>query len=38
VSGVLLLVSGGIAYFTGTAERNSMVVDDETIPSAVSSA
>jgi EmrB/QacA subfamily drug resistance transporter len=38
VSGALLLVSGGIAYFTGTAERNSMVVDDETIPSAVSSA
>jgi predicted MFS family arabinose efflux permease len=38
VSGVLLLVSGGIAYFTGTAERNSMVGDDETIPSAVSSA
>jgi len=28
VSGLLLLVSGGIAYFTGTAERNSMVVED----------
>jgi EmrB/QacA subfamily drug resistance transporter len=35
VSGLLLLVSGGIAYFTGTAERNSMVVDDESMPSAV---
>jgi hypothetical protein len=35
VSGVLLLASGGIAYFTGTAERNSMVGDDETVPSAV---
>lgn len=33
VSGVLLLVSGGIAYFTGTAERNSMVVDDEPLVS-----
>jgi EmrB/QacA subfamily drug resistance transporter len=28
VSGLLLLVSGGIAYFTGTAERNSMVADE----------
>jgi EmrB/QacA subfamily drug resistance transporter len=28
-SGLLLLVSGGIAYFTGTAERSSMVVDDD---------
>jgi EmrB/QacA subfamily drug resistance transporter len=28
-SGLLLLVSGGIAYFTGTAERSSMVNDDE---------
>jgi hypothetical protein len=24
----LLLVSGGIAYFTGTAERSSMVSDE----------
>jgi EmrB/QacA subfamily drug resistance transporter len=38
VSGVLLLVSGGIAYFTGTAERRSMVEDDELIPSALPSA
>jgi EmrB/QacA subfamily drug resistance transporter len=38
VSGTLLLLSGGIAYFTGTAERNSMVVDDEPLPSVVSSA
>jgi EmrB/QacA subfamily drug resistance transporter len=29
VSGLLLLVSGGIAYFTGTAERNSMVANEE---------
>jgi EmrB/QacA subfamily drug resistance transporter len=29
VSGLLLLVSGGIAYFTGTAERSSMVSDEE---------
>jgi hypothetical protein len=29
VSGSLLLVSAGIAYFTGTAERASMVNDDE---------
>jgi EmrB/QacA subfamily drug resistance transporter len=28
VSGLLLLVSGGIAYVTGTAERNSMVADE----------
>ncbi len=28
VSGLLLLVSGGIAYFTGTAERRSMVTDE----------
>ncbi|HVA53464.1 MAG TPA: MFS transporter [Acidimicrobiales bacterium] len=28
VSGLLLLVSGGIAYFTGTAERKSMVEND----------
>jgi EmrB/QacA subfamily drug resistance transporter len=27
-SGLLLLVSGGIAYFTGTAERSSMVTDE----------
>ncbi len=27
-SGLLLLVSGGIAYFTGTAERSSMVADE----------
>ncbi|MFY9783979.1 MAG: MFS transporter [Acidimicrobiales bacterium] len=27
-SGLLLLVSGGIAYFTGTAERSSMVKDE----------
>jgi MFS family permease len=27
-SGLLLLVSGGIAYFTGTAERNSMVAGE----------
>jgi MFS family permease len=27
-SGLLLLVSGGIAYVTGTAERNSMVSDE----------
>jgi EmrB/QacA subfamily drug resistance transporter len=38
VSGVLLLVSGGIAYFTGTAERRSMVEDDELMPSALPSA
>ena len=31
VSGVLLLVSGAIAYFTGTAERSSMVKDDEDV-------
>jgi EmrB/QacA subfamily drug resistance transporter len=29
VSGLLLLVSGGVAYFTGTAERSSMVKDEE---------
>jgi len=28
VSGLLLLLSGAIAYFTGTAERNSMVADE----------
>ena len=28
VSGTLLLVSGGIAYFTGTADRRSMVNDE----------
>ena len=28
-SGLLLLVSGGIAYFTGTAERKSMVDAEE---------
>ncbi|MGC1237955.1 MAG: MFS transporter [Acidimicrobiales bacterium] len=38
VSGVLLLVSGGVAYFTGTAERRSMVEDDELMPSALPSA
>ena len=38
VSGVLLLVSGGIAYFTGTAERRSMVEDDDLMPSALPSA
>jgi multidrug resistance protein len=38
LSGTLLLLSGGIAYFTGTAERNSMVVDDEPLPGVVSSA
>jgi hypothetical protein len=27
-SGLLLLVSAGIAYFTGTAERSSMVTDE----------
>jgi len=27
-SGLLLLVSGGIAYFTGTSERNSMVTEE----------
>src|ERR1700691_972681 len=37
VSGVLLLASGGIAYFTGTAERRSMVEDDELMPSALPS-
>jgi EmrB/QacA subfamily drug resistance transporter len=31
VSGILLLVSGAIAYFTGTAERSSMVKDDEDV-------
>lgn len=31
VSGLLLLASGFIAYFTGTAERASMVNDDEEI-------
>jgi EmrB/QacA subfamily drug resistance transporter len=31
VSGLLLLVSGGIAYFTGTAERHSMVEDEEAL-------
>ncbi|MGA7834274.1 MAG: MFS transporter [Acidimicrobiales bacterium] len=29
VSGLLLLASGGVAYFTGTAERSSMVGNDE---------
>jgi EmrB/QacA subfamily drug resistance transporter len=38
VSGVLLLVSGGVAYFTGTAERRSIVEDDELMPSALPSA
>ena len=28
VSGLMLLVSGGIAYFTGTADRTSMVSDE----------
>jgi EmrB/QacA subfamily drug resistance transporter len=37
VSGVLLLASGGIAYFTGTAERRSMVEDDDLVPSALPS-
>ncbi len=33
VSGLLLLASGAVAYFTGTAERSSMVSDDdETVP------
>ncbi|HEY1762342.1 MAG TPA: MFS transporter [Acidimicrobiales bacterium] len=31
ISGVLLLVSGAIAYSTGTAERSSMVKDDEDV-------
>jgi EmrB/QacA subfamily drug resistance transporter len=31
VSGLLLLVSGAIAYSTGTAERSSMVKDDEDV-------
>jgi EmrB/QacA subfamily drug resistance transporter len=31
VSGILLLVSGAIAFFTGTAERSSMVNDDEDV-------
>ncbi|HWD95164.1 MAG TPA: MFS transporter [Acidimicrobiales bacterium] len=34
VSGILLLVSGAIAYFTGTAERSSMVKDDEDVVAA----
>jgi EmrB/QacA subfamily drug resistance transporter len=33
VSGLLLLVSGGIAYFTGTAERHSMVENEEPLVS-----
>jgi hypothetical protein len=31
VSGILLLVSGAIAFSTGTAERSSMVNDDEDV-------
>jgi hypothetical protein len=34
VSGILLLVSGVIAYSTGTAERSSMVKDDEEVVAA----
>jgi EmrB/QacA subfamily drug resistance transporter len=34
VSGILLLVSGAIAFSTGTAERSSMVNDDEDVISA----
>jgi EmrB/QacA subfamily drug resistance transporter len=28
ISGLMLLVSGGIAYYTGTSDRSSMVTDD----------
>jgi MFS family permease len=38
VSGLLLLLSGGVAYFTGTAERHSMVEDDDFVASALPSA
>jgi hypothetical protein len=34
VSGILLLVSGAIAFSTGTAERSSMVKDDEDVVAA----
>jgi len=34
VSGLLLLVSGAIAYSTGTAERSSMVKDEEDVVTA----